>query len=75
MMSSVDTAVEMHHRPGYGAGGEGEGEEEELVNVLVALGMQYGLAHLVGSNRLEGREGMRNRFQWGSNRALRGIWR
>jgi len=70
-MGSVDTAVEMHRRLGFGVG-------EGLVDVLVGLGMQHEEACLVGqSNRRgeEDEEGMRIRFRWDSNRALQGIWR
>ena len=58
-MGFVDTAVEVHHRLGFGAG-------EGLVDVLVVLGMQHGVARLVDqSNRREegGEEGMRTRFR------------
>lgn len=70
-MGSVDAAVEMHRRLGFGAG-------EGPVDVLVDLGTHHGVACLVGqSNRREDEdeEGMRIRFRWDNNRALRGIWR
>lgn len=70
-MDTVGVAVEIHRSLDFGV-------DEGLVNVLVALGMQYGVAHLVGqSSRREGQEeeDARTRFRWGSNRALRGTWR